>query len=219
MTLTYAIGDIHGALHKLQELVAICERHADGQPLKFVFVGDYVDRGPDCAGVVRFLIDLQTRLPDRVVTLRGNHEAILLAIADGTLPQTNWYWQGGAATLHSYNVSSVSELPRAHVDWMRALPSRHDDGRRFFVHAGIDPDRPLGAQSDFDMMWIREPFLSDGRDYGRLIVHGHTPLTDGAADLRSNRVNIDTGAVFGGPLTAAIFDEAVTPPIGFLQAK
>jgi serine/threonine protein phosphatase 1 len=101
---------------------------------------------------------------------------------------------------------------------MRSLRLSYDDGRRFFVHAGIDPERPLDAQDDFDLVWIREPFLSDGRDYGRLVVHGHTPLPDGTPDLRSNRLNLDTGAGFGGPLTAAVFSDDSTPPIGFLQA-
>ena len=81
------------------------------------------------------------------------------------------------------------------------------------------PLQPLEAQDDFDLLWIREPFLSHRGDYGRLIVHGHTPLADGVPDLRGNRLNLDTGAVFGGPLTAAVFDDAQTEPIGFLQAE
>ena len=86
-----------------------------------------------------------------------------------------WLREGGAATLRSYGVSSARELPSEHLAWMRSLPLRYDDGRRFFVHAGIDPEKPLDAQSDHDLIWIREPFLSDRRDHGRLIVHGHTP--------------------------------------------
>ena len=130
-----------------------------------------------------------------------------------------WLAQGGLATLKSYGVAEPRELPRAHVDWLRALPLRYDDGRRFFVHAGVNPATPLETQDDFDLLWIREPFLSHRGDYGRLIVHGHTPLVDGVPDLRGNRLNLDTGAVFGGPLTAAVFDDAQTEPIGFLQAE
>jgi serine/threonine protein phosphatase 1 len=101
---------------------------------------------------------------------------------------------------------------------MRALRLSYDDGRRFFVHAGVDPRKPLAEQEAVDMLWIREPFLSDTRGYGRLVVHGHTPMTAGAPDLRGNRLNLDTGAVFGGPLSAAAFDDTQTAPLVFLQA-
>jgi serine/threonine protein phosphatase 1 len=217
MTLTYAVGDIHGALHKLQSLVGRCEEHAAGRPMRFVFLGDYIDRGPESSGVIRFLIDLQAKMPERVVTLMGNHEATVLAIIDGITPAGNWLAQGGAATLRSYGVGRAGELPRDHVEWMRVLPLTHDDGRRFFVHAGIDPEKRLDAQDEFDLLWIREPFLSDDRDYGRLIVHGHTPLSGDSPELRSNRVNLDTGAVFGGPLSAAAFSDEATPPIAVIQ--
>ena len=98
------------------------------------------------------------------------------------------------------------------------MPLSYDDGRRFFVHAGIDPDKPFNAQRDTDLFWIREPFLSDRRDHGRLIVHGHTPTKGRNPDLRANRLNIDTGAVFGGPLTAAVFGDTEVRPMAFVQA-
>jgi len=218
MSLTYAIGDIHGCLDKLRGLLLRCEKHADGRPLAFVFVGDYIDRGPQSCAVIDCLIDLQARYGGRVVTLMGNHEAMALAAIDGSGPVRLWLAQGGLATLESYGVAEPRELPRAHVDWLRALPRSYDDGRRFFVHAGVNPGAALMAQDDFDLLWIREPFLSHRGDYGRLVVHGHTPLADGIPDLHDNRLNLDTGAVFGGPLTAAVFDDAQTAPIGFLQA-
>ena len=138
---------------------------------------------------------------------------------DGTTPVSIWLRNGGAATLQSYGVNDIGDLPRAHLDWMRALRLTYDDGRRFFVHAGVNPEKPLNAQDEQDLLWIREPFLTDNRDYGRLIVHGHTPLATAMPELRSNRLNLDTAAVFGGPLTAAVFDDAQTEPITFLHAE
>ena len=219
MPLTYAIGDIHGCLDKLRSLLLRCEKHAAGRPTSFVFVGDYIDRGPQSCGVIDCLIDLKAQHGESVVTLMGNHEAMALAVIDGRSPSQLWFAQGGLATLKSYGVAEPRDLPRAHVDWLRALPLRYDDSRHFFVHAGVNPATPLETQDDFDLLWIREPFLSHRGDYGRLIVHGHTPLVDGVPDLHGNRLNLDTGAVFGGPLTAAVFDEAQTEPVGFLQAE
>lgn len=216
-SLIYAIGDIHGSLHKLRKLIVRCEEHADGQPMTFVFLGDYIDRGPDSSGVIGTVMDLQSRLSN-LIALKGNHEALALDVIDGRDPPAFWLTQGGAETLQSYGVKDARELPQAHIDWLRSLPLRYDDGNRFFAHAGINPHKPLDAQSERDLLWIREPFLSDERDYGRLIVHGHTPTATGAPDLRSNRLNLDTGAVYGGPLTAAVFADAQTKPMGFLQA-
>jgi serine/threonine protein phosphatase 1 len=218
MSLIFAIGDIHGSLRKLQNLIERCERYADGRPMTFIFLGDYIDRGPDSAGVVSYVIDLQARLPEQVIALKGNHEAMALDIVDGVIPADRWLAQGGFETLRSYGVRSAAELPGAHMHWLRSLPVSYDDGRRFFVHAGIDPNKRFNAQQDHDLFWIREPFLSDRRDHGRLIVHGHTPINGRKPDLRANRLNIDTGAVFGGPLTAAVFGDAEIKPITFVQA-
>lgn len=215
---SYAIGDVHGSFAKLRKLVAKCREHAGSRPMTFIFLGDYIDRGPESRAVVDAVMRLQSELPGRVVALKGNHEAIALGVIDGTLTADFWFTQGGAQTLESYGVQRADELPREHVQWLCSLPLRHDDGRRFFVHAGIDPNRPLDAQTDRDLIWIREPFLSDDRDYGRLIVHGHTPARSDQPELRHNRVNVDTGAVYGGPLTAAVFDDMRTEPIAFLQA-
>jgi len=213
-----AVGDIHGSLAKLQELVVRCKRIAAGAPLTFVFLGDYVDRGPDSAGVVRYLMELQARQGERLMALRGNHEAILIDVCDGVCSADLWLSQGGDATLRSFGVSRAQDLPETTLNWFRSRPLSYDDGRRFFVHAGVNPRLPLDAQQQRDLIWIREPFLSARRDYGRLIVHGHTPLETGEPDLRANRLNLDTGAVFGGPLTAALFTDAQTEPVSFVQA-
>ena len=217
MPLTYAIGDVHGSLQKLRGLVARCWEHAGEQLATFVFLGDYIDRGPESAGVVAYLIEMQSSLGARCIALKGNHEHFALGVMEGTTDADHWLSQGGAETLHSYGVARARDLPREHVEWMRALPLRYDDGRRFFVHAGVDPGKPLDAQDPHDLLWIREPFLSSRRNFGRLIVHGHTPLAAAAPDLRENRLNLDTGAVFGGPLTAAVFSIAETAPLAFLQ--
>jgi serine/threonine protein phosphatase 1 len=219
MPLTYAIGDIHGSLDKLKSLVEACLEHADGRDMRLVFLGDYIDRGPDSAGVVRLLMSLQLELQERLIALKGNHEAWALAVLDGEAEVSAWLRNGGGETLASYAAKDIGDLPRAHLDWMRALRLCFDDGRRFFVHAGVDPDKPLTAQDEDVLLWMREPFLTDDRDYGRLIVHGHTPLTGAKPDLRSNRLNLDTAAVFGGPLTAALFDDTQTNPVAYLQAQ
>lgn len=212
------MGDVHGSLAKLRALVARCEEAAAGTPLTFVFLGDYIDRGPDSAGVVRYLMELQSGWGERFIALKGNHEAIALEVRDGICPADIWLGQGGDATLRSFGVARALDLPEAVLSWFRSLPVTYDDGRRFFVHGGVNPQRPLETQQERDLIWIREPFLSDRRDYGRLIVHGHTPLETGEPDLRPNRLNLDTGAVFGGPLTAALFAGDRTDPVRFIQA-
>src|SRR5262245_33490225 len=216
--MTFAVGDVHGCVDKLVGLVAQCLRHAGDQPSRFVFIGDYIDRGPDSRAVIDFLmamqgekgpevVDLllamQRQKRPEVIALRGNHEAMMIKTVrtgDGAL----WLLNGAVQTLASYGITDWTALPAEHVDWVATLPLCFDDGQRYFVHAGINPAIPLDQQTEHDQLWIREPFLSDTRDFGRFIVHGHTPLTTGRPDQRPNRLNIDTAAVFGGPLTAAV---------------
>jgi len=219
MQKTYAIGDIHGSLAKLRDLVARCERDAAGAPMTMVFVGDYIDRGPDSRGVVDYVMRLEARLGANAITLKGNHEELAVAAADDGASVGTWLLNGGDKTLRSYGVASARELPADHLVWFRSLRLCFDDGQRLFVHAGINPERPLDDQDAHDLVWIRDPFLSDERDHGRLIVHGHTPVRTGAPDLRANRLNIDTAAVFGGPLTAAVFVATQRDPIGFIQVE
>jgi serine/threonine protein phosphatase 1 len=130
-----------------------------------------------------------------------------------------WLRNSGATTQRNYR-RTHGRIEEAHLAWLRALPFCHDDGLRFFVHAGIDLTRPLDQQDDEVMVWMREPFLTDCDrvDCGRFIVHGHTPLRTGMPDLRKRRVNLDTAAVIGGPLTAAVFDETQPEPLEFLTA-
>ena len=216
--LTYAIGDAHGCFDKLVRLLGRCRLHAAARPMRLVFIGDYIDRGPESRAVVEFLIKTQRANPDRVICLRGNHEAMALAAAaEGNEMEALWLINGGGQTLRSYGVRRAAELPPETLEWFVVLPLSYDDGRRYFVHAGINPGLALDAQCEHDQLWIREPFLRHKGDYGRLIVHGHTPLPTGRPDLCPNHLNIDTGAVFGGPLTAAVFTDTQTAPIDFLN--
>jgi serine/threonine protein phosphatase 1 len=217
LTRAYAIGDVHGCLEQLQRLVDLCEQDAASEKSTLIFVGDYIDRGPDSRGVIEFLMTLQKWSPDEIICLRGNHEDLLLAALEGEDAELNWLSNGADTTLHSYRASQAIDLPLPHIDWVRSLPLFHDDGRRLFVHAGVHPDRPLNQQRSRDLLWIREPFLSSDQDFGRLIVHGHTPLKSGVPDLKSNRLNLDTGAVYGRALTAAVFADHPAAPLKFIQ--
>jgi serine/threonine protein phosphatase 1 len=183
-----------------------------------VYVGDYIDRGPDSRGVLTLLMSLQRERSGEVICLRGNHEALMLE-AMSTGDPILWLMNGAAETLVSYGIEDPAAMPSRDIDWVAALPFCFDDGARYFVHAGVNPDRPLDQQSEQDQLWIREPFLSHPRNYGRLIVHGHTPLATGVPDHRRNRLNLDTAAVFGGPLTAAVFTDETTEPALFLASE
>ncbi len=190
--LTCVIGDVHGHIRKLESLLELCEARTLPDA-RFIFIGDYVDRGPDSRAVVTLLMDLQRCNPGRVLCLRGNHEAVVLAAAQdrmhtlpGEIDMEAWFGPrgGGLQTLASYGVRQASELPREHLDWMASLPLFYDDGLRLFVHAGVRPGSPLTEQEEDDLLWIREPFLSHRGDFGRLVVHGHTPVAVRVPDLR-----------------------------------
>lgn len=216
MALIYCIGDIHGCFHELQALVNRCINDAAGRPMRFIFLGDYIDRGPQSRDTIEYLIDLQRGRPNHVICLKGNHEDMALAAHDDDAWMDNWLANQGRSTLHSYNISSPRDLPPAHIQWLRSLPTSHRDRHRFYVHAGIHPHRPLAAQDEYDLLWIREPFLSSAKQFELYIVHGHSPMPDGHPDIRPNRLNIDTGAGHGGPLTAAVFDDEHRHPLYFL---
>ena len=220
VSLTFAIGDVHGCLGKLKRLLKVCEARASGHPARFVFLGDYVDRGPDSRGVVEYLRRRQQSAPGQVICLMGNHEQLAVAAQDDERAMPIWLANSGAATQRSY-WRSGGRIEPAHLGWLRALPLCHDDGLRFFVHAGVDLAVPLERQRGEVMLWVREPFLSDCDkvDCGRFIVHGHTPRPEGVPELTRRRVDLDTGAVIGGPLTAAMFDDTRAQPLAFLTDR
>jgi serine/threonine protein phosphatase 1 len=216
-SITYAVGDVHGCLDKLRSLLAACEAHTQGRTARYVFLGDYIDRGPNSRGVIDFLMRWQAERPGAVVCLRGNHEQLAIDAHRDAGAMPLWLRNSGESTQHNYPETG-GRITGAHLAWLDALPFCHDDGLRFFVHAGVDLTLPLDRQNDEVMIWMREPFLTDSDrvDCGRFIVHGHTPLRDGRPDLRAHRLNLDTAAVLGGPLSAAAFDDSQAKPLGFL---
>jgi serine/threonine protein phosphatase 1 len=217
--LTYAIGDIHGCHDSLRRLLDRIRQHAGGRLYRLVFLGDYIDRGPDSAAVIETVRRRQMEAPGEVVCLMGNHEAMLLmAVAD---PAALGWWigNGGDTTLMSFGARTPRAIPRDVLEWFSALPTSYEDGQRYYVHAGFNPGKTREEQTDEEKTWIREPFLSIDHDFGKHVVHGHTPLRSGRPDVRPYRTNLDTAAVFGGVLTAGIFTDEQGPAIGFLNSS
>jgi serine/threonine protein phosphatase 1 len=213
---TFAVGDIHGCLDKLERLIAACETRSGADAARWVFLGDYIDRGPDSCGVVELLMRRQRQAaPGAVICLRGNHEQLAVDAHRSPDAMPLWLRNSALTTLQSYGGGRIAV---DHLAWLGGLPLCHDDGLRFFVHAGVDLAMPLDRQVGEVMLWIREPFLTDCDtiDRGRFIVHGHTPQKSFRPDLRRRRVNIDTAAVLGGPLTAAVFDDSRPDPLAFV---
>ncbi|MEL7275963.1 MAG: metallophosphoesterase [Pseudomonadota bacterium] len=228
----YAIGDVHGELGKLQRLhdwiSADVARHP-GRPHQVIHLGDYVDRGRDSRGVLDFLVaGRDAGMPWR--TLLGNHDRYLLKY----ITEPEWddprlsgrlHWLnpklGGAATLRSYGIEvhddhpredafrfeseAVAAVPDAHCKFLADCALSLHIGGYFFAHAGIRPGVALDAQVEQDLVWIRDEFLYHTRDHGAVIVHGHTPVD--RVEHHGNRIAVDTGAVFGGPLSAIVLDD------------
>ncbi len=218
----YAIGDIHGELDRLTALhERIFEHHLAFHAelcACLVHLGDYVDRGPDSRGVIERLRTLEraaTGTPAlEIVCLRGNHEQMMIEALDGgALAEAQWARNGGMATLHSYETDPVPGLLYQHHSWLKARPYlcwRPEDGL-VFVHAGLDGTRFPDEKPDV-YLWTRSETFFDTRKWtapaleGHRVVHGHTPTEDYRPDVSGDgrRINIDTGACFGGSLTAAI---------------
>jgi serine/threonine protein phosphatase 1 len=215
---TYAIGDIHGRLDLLTDLLAQIETDAaaHGAGAKVVFCGDYVDRGANSFGVVERLIAGPSRPIDRFVCLRGNHDILFIQAVRIGQGLPDWAEVLYAHTQLSYHVENRLDRARLHrhADFLDTLPLFHDDGEQFFVHAGIRPGVALEAQTETDLTWIRDEFLFHPDRLPRLVVHGHTIMGDRPV-VTHNRVSIDTGAYTSGILTAAVFDGG---PVRFLQA-
>ena len=217
--LTYVVADIHGRADLLLKLLERLRDHAPGERRRAVFLGDYVDRGPDSALVVRTLRTLQESFPQAVTCLAGNHEDMLLRAREGGARDVRqWMRNGGDAVLASYGVARVDDLPRQDVAWLAGLPTLHEDAQRYYVHAGLRPGLPPLAATREDRLWIRDAFLDGDHDFGKHVVHGHTPR-EGGPEVLAHRTNLDTGAVFTGRLVAGVFTEAQAPAVAFLEAR
>jgi serine/threonine protein phosphatase 1 len=214
----YAVGDIHGRIDLLDLMLAkIDEDRAGRRPKKtfIIFLGDLIDRGPDSAAVVE---RLRAWRPTgaRPIFLAGNHEEVLLRILAGErkiLP--NWLKFGGAECVRSYGISADrlkrmdeeaairllrAEIPKTHQEFLENLADTFRFGDYLFVHAGIRPGVAVDRQDRADLRWIREPFLTDSKEHGFVVVHGHTIVP--SVEERRNRIGIDTGAYQTGILTA-----------------
>ena len=229
-TRVYAVGDCHGCLEALRGLraaIAADSARADAEGPRadrrvVVYLGDYIDRGPDSRGVVDLLIG-EPLAGFESVHLLGNHEALMRGFLDGEDVAPVWLRNGGAETLRSYglDVAALSGLwpggdapalrdalipavPEAHRAFLDGLALSHVEGDYFFAHAGVRPGVPLERQGEIDLLWIREPFLGSTADHGKVVVHGHSAAAEVA--VRANRIGIDTGACYGGKLTALVLE-------------
>lgn len=234
----YAIGDVHGYLSALDRMhEAISADLLDGTPPRktmIVYLGDYVDRGPDSSGVLDRLIERQQRgdgIPK--VFLCGNHETGMLAFMRNPHSDLGSAWLdwGGFETLLSYGISynvkaplpsekeAAAEslrlrMPPAHLDFLSRLEPCFRIGGFFFAHAGVHPEIPLGRQALDDLTFIREPFLGWGKPMECMVVHGHTITPEPV--IKPHRIGIDTGVYMSGILTAAVIEDN---SVRFLQAR
>jgi len=193
--LTYAVGDIHGCLDVLRRLVQSLEARSSDV---FVFIGDYVDRGPDSKGVIDYLIALSERYECHFI--RGNHEQMFLDYLGREPGAIIWAYNGMERTMMSYG--SLSAVPDRHIDFLNRTVYSYTIKRFVFVHAGVRPGITLEEQEERDLLWIREPFLSSRNPIkGKTIIYGHTPQSGGPL-IEKSKIGIDTGCVYGGYLTA-----------------
>ena len=201
MEKVFAIGDIHGCIGKLEKMISLIKLDEERDTL--VFIGDYIDRGPDPKGVVDYVIDLKTRVK-KVICLQGNHEQMLLNYVCHDEDKDLFLLNGGRATLSSYGYGEMPgrtkiTLPDNHMEFFQSLLPYYETETNIFVHAGLRPGVPLEEQTTKDLNWIRDEFTGSSCDFGKVVVFGHTPMAKPL--IQPNKIGIDTGAVFGGLLT------------------
>ncbi len=226
----YAIGDVHGEDGKLEILHGrIKRRHAvdfPGRDICIVHLGDYVDRGPDSYAVIKRLMEMEQRAtpgsvehPD-VINLKGNHEAMMFEACIDDDAASFWRRHGGTETLESYRYAGHTLPPKTHLDWINRLPCYYWDktAKLIFVHAGIDVRR-FPDDGEEKHLWSRSPRFLNSEEWpnalpgGTKVIHGHTPTDSGKPDVTAGnrRINLDTGACYGGDLTAAILAPGEPP--------
>lgn len=204
----YAIGDIHGCVRELELLLMHLEREEQLTERDLVvFIGDYIDRGSFSKQVIDLLLSFSRR-PTPMVFLRGNHEDMLLDFLGfpgngGEVYLAN----GGREFFASYDVDLVKDpsaviekIPGTHLSFIQNLEAYVAVGDYVFVHAGLDPLRPLEAQEPADLYWIRDTFIANIHHFGRTVVFGHTPYHDVLFHL-PYKIGIDTGLVYGNSLS------------------
>jgi serine/threonine protein phosphatase 1 len=199
----YAIGDVHGCLESLERLLDLI--NPDLTRDRLVFIGDYIDRGPQSRGVVDYLVRLQSLAPPgQIICLKGNHEAMFLDFLAGA-PAELFLFNGGLDTLEDYWGDDWLDreglvLPPDHDRFFRNLLLYYETPDYIFVHGGLKPGVPLADQQEDDLLWIRGEFIESPEDFGRRVIFGHTPFKQ--PFIRPNKIGIDTGAVYGNFLTA-----------------
>jgi len=215
----YAVGDIHGRVDCLRRAHALIDRDAAARGASApteVYIGDYVDRGPDSKGVIDLLTE-RARAASPVF-LRGNHELVMESFLSGRVDFADWRPLGGLETILSYGVDArallqrgrveprhlAEKMPLSHVRFLAGLQDLHTIGCYCFTHAGLRPGVAIALQSEQDLAWIRKDFLAYRGSFGSVVVHGHTPTR--RVDFRSNRINIDTGAYLTNRLSVLRID-------------
>jgi len=209
----YAVGDIHGRLDLLKKLyeLIIKDSETHKEPHTIIFIGDYIDRGPESCQVIKFLLSKPFK-GFKHIMLKGNHEQMMIdemgAYNNSGYFNKNsmWWLQGGIYTLNSYKWGLKDPVITKHLKWMEKLKVIHKQQGIIFVHAGINPETPEEEWTENEMLWIRDKFLTYTEDFGYLVVHGHciTPDYDIWFDRLNitNRINLDTGAYKSNVLTA-----------------
>lgn len=215
----YAIGDVHGCLSELNEALDWCAEDADRQGLRgrVHLLGDYIDRGPDSKGVLDVLMRGSQDAHMEWRPIMGNHDEILALSWRAPLIANHvqlWWDHGGQQTLQSFGWNPVGRLPghlAEYIDWsyiefIEGLPHATITDDILFVHAGIRPNVPFREQALHDLLYIRGEFMRSGEDFGKVVVHGHTPNRNEHPKAYHNRVALDSGCFASGSLSIAAFD-------------